>query len=66
MISRNMKASIDRLKMNNDFKEVVKWLKESFVDQQDVNIDLTGEQAIRGQGKAEVLRDITTVLGGEE
>lgn len=45
-------------RLHDTSPEIIKWFVESLNDQKDVNIDLTGEPGIRGQGKAEELREI--------
>ena len=45
-------------RLHDSFPEIIKWFQDSFEDQKDVNIDLTGEPGIKGQGKAEELREI--------
>jgi len=60
--TKELKAAVSRLQSNHDFKLVTKWFAESLEEQKDINIDLRGEEVARGQGKAEVLRDIVTEI----
>ena len=53
---KELNYSLSRLILNNP--EIIKWFKDSLADQLDVNIDLTDEPGIRGQGKAQELREI--------
>jgi len=49
-------------RLHDTSPEVIQWFVESLEDQKDVNIDLKGEEGIRGQGKAEVLREIVEFI----
>jgi hypothetical protein len=56
-------SAISRLVHNTDFQFVLtEWLNASFEDQKIINIGLRGEEATRGQGYAEALRDMTAPL----
>ena len=54
--SRELYQSFARL--NNTSPEIIEWLKQGYEDQKETNIFLQGEEGIRGQGKAEVLKEI--------
>lgn len=63
-LTLEVSRAIVRLQLNNenDFYAMFSWLKESLLEQMDVNIDLKGEEAIKGQGKAYALREIISSL----
>lgn len=50
------------LSLDKDFHMFQEWLDCSFTNQLRSNIDLRGEEAVRGQGYAEALRDILDAL----
>jgi hypothetical protein len=51
-----------QLEVDGSFQAVKVWVQSSFHAQLTGNIDLRGEEATRGQGYAEALRDILRVM----
>ena len=55
-------SALVQLEGDSNFVIVRAWLQDSFLGQLTDNIDLKGEDATRGQGYAEALRDVLRVM----
>ena len=55
-------SALVQLEGDSHFVIVRAWLQDSFLGQLTDNIDLKGEDATRGQGYAEALRDVLRVM----
>lgn len=55
-------SAILRLDGDPNFNTVRAWLKDSYMDQLEENIDLRNSESTRGQGYAEALRDINKII----
>jgi hypothetical protein len=59
---QELNDALVRLASNRDFNDFVKHIESSLAEQQDANIDLSGEEGERGKGKAWELREILAFI----
>lgn len=55
-------AALVNLDADSDFNTIRNWIKTSFAAQLVDNVALRGEEATRGQGYAEALQDIQSII----
>ena len=54
--------AIKNLENNVSWKEIVAWIRESLFAQALKNINLSGEDAIKGQGRGQELNDLLKII----